>query len=302
MVIAFGEVLWDILPSGKKLGGAVANCAYRLHQLGTPVSFVSRIGDDELGKEALDILKEKGLPCPMLQMDSHKPTGTVDVSVSPEGDADYVINKDVAYDYIESNEALLKAASTAKALVFGNLIQRELTSRNTLYELLDAAPQALKIVDINLRKDCYSEETVRQSLARTDIVKLNDKEVQVVSSLIGLKAADKESFCSEVLETFDVSTVLVSLGAQGVYAHDKKEGPIKIQGYPAKVADTVGAGDNFTAGFVHKRLIGADLQQSCEFGNLIGAIVATKTGGMPSLSMDEIQEYKSSHEKLRASA
>ena len=302
MVIAFGEVLWDLLPSGRQLGGAVANCAYRLHQLGTPVSFVSRIGDDELGAEAVDILKQKGLPCPMLQTDNQRPTGTVDVSVSSEGDAEYVINKGVAYDYIECSDKLLQAATGAKAIVFGNLIQRQEQSRSTLYKLIDAAPDALKIVDINLRKDCFTKETVTQSFVRTDVLKLNEKEVGVVSELLELNCDSKEDFCKQATEKFGVTTILVSLGKDGVYAYDVNDGSLRIPGYSIKVADTVGAGDNFTAGFVHKRLQGAGLEQSCSFANLIGSMVATKVGGMPSISKEDIEQYRQSHHLHQAVA
>lgn len=292
MVIAFGEVLWDLLPSGKKLGGALANCAYRLYQLGTPVLLVSRVGEDALGNEAKEILDSIGLPCSMLQTDPEKPTGIVDVTISPEGDADYVINRDVAYDYITCTDELLTLAKNAKAIVFGNLIQREKISRETLYKILESAPNALKIVDINLRKDCYSAETLKQSLLRTDVLKLNEKEVQVVSSMLELKSDNQQDFCREVSEKFNVSTILVSLGARGVYAFDEKEGDLYIPGFPINVTDTVGAGDNFTAGFIHERLNGANLEKACLFANLIGSLVATKVGGMPSISPKDIEEYQ----------
>jgi fructokinase len=288
MVIAFGEVLWDILPSGEQLGGAVANCTFRLHQLGTPTRLISRLGDDAHGKKALEILKSKGLSCDLIQTDLKHPTGTVDVTISPEGDADYVINPEVAYDYIEAREEDTTLASQAQAIVFGNLIQRNEVSRNTLYQLLEAAPDALKVIDINLRKDCYSKQTIQESLARTDVLKLNDKEVTIVTEFLGLKAKSFEAFCEEVAATYSVSSTLISLGSKGVYAFDTKEGHIEIAGYSCKVVDTIGAGDNFLAGFVHTRLQGKNLSDSCDFANLIGALVTTKVGGMPILEEYEI--------------
>jgi len=296
MIIAYGEVLWDILPTGKMLGGAVGNCAYRLHQLGTHVSLISRIGDDELGHEALGILKDKELPCPLLQIDQKYPTGTVDVTISSEGDADYQINTGVAYDNIELTNDLLEAAKSADVILFGNLIQRCEKSRNTLYSLIEAAPQALKIVDINLRKDCFTKETVLESVSRTDVLKLNLKEVSTVSELIGISSETKEDFCDQVSKKYNVSTILITLGDDGIYAFDSKEGDIRLPGYNVKVADTVGSGDNFTAGFVHKRLLGESLEKCCMFANLIGSLVATKVGGMPSLTQKDIENHQATHQ------
>ena len=158
-------MLWDILPAGRQLGGAVANCAFRLHQLGNQVSFVSKVGEDSLGNEAIRILSEKGLNTSAIQVDTSRATGTVEVSISLQGNAEYAIRKNVAYDFIESGKKLLAPARAASAILFGNLIQRGACSKNTFYGLLEeAGPKPLKVVDINLRKDCYSHETVKQSL------------------------------------------------------------------------------------------------------------------------------------------
>jgi fructokinase len=290
MVLAFGEVLWDILPSGEQLGGAVANCTFRLHQLGTPARLISRLGNDAHGKKALEILTSKGLSSDLIQIDQKHPTGTVDVTISPEGDADYVINPKVAYDFIEIEETHLRLAAQAKSIVFGNLIQRNEVSRNALYQLLEAAPNALKVIDINLRKDCYSKQTIHESLSRTDVLKLNDKEVRIVTEFLGLKAKSLEAFCEKVATAYSISSILISLGSKGVYAFDVHEGHIELAGYSVKVVDTIGAGDNFLAGFVHTRLQGKSLTDSCDFANLIGALVTTKVGGMPVLEEHEIKE------------
>ncbi len=302
MVIAFGEVLWDLLPSGEQLGGAVANCAFRLHQLGTPARLISRIGNDDLGKKALTILSEKGLPTDLIQLDNKYPTGTVDVTISPEGDADYVINKDVAYDFIEFNDELQKLASEAGAIVYGNLIQRRETSRNSLYALLESAKNALKVIDINLRKECYTPQTILESVSRTDVLKLNDKEVDVVKEFLKIDVRTFEGFCEELANTYAISTILISLGSNGVYAFDTKEGHIELKGYPSNVVDTVGAGDNFTAGFIHKRLQGESLLNACDFANLLGSLITTKRGGMPALNKDDISAYRESHSGTRVFA
>jgi fructokinase len=289
MIITYGEVLWDLLPSGEQLGGAVANCSLRLHKLGNQVAFISRLGNDDLGIKAREILQAKGLSCDLIQTDESHPTGTVDVSLNSDGDADYVINKEVAYDFIEINQTIRDLAKATHAIVFGNLIQRNSVSRNTLYELLENAPQALKIIDINIRKDCYTTETVRESVQRTDVLKLNDKEVTIVSDMLKIPAPSYKAFCKEISEKFNLQSVLISLGSKGMFAYDTTEGYVELPAYKIKIADTVGAGDNFTAGFTHKRLQGKSFHECCDFANLLGALAASKSGGMPEISEEEIR-------------
>jgi fructokinase len=288
MILAFGEVLWDLLPSGKQLGGAVANCAFRLQQLGNEVMLVSKLGSDDLGAEARRILTEKGLSCTCIQTDSNYPTGTVDVTIDNAGDADYVINPEVAYDYIETDENLLSLARNAEAIVFGNLIQRNLVSRSSLYTLLDIAPDALKIIDINIRKDCYTSETLKESVKRTDVLKLNEKEVEILSQVLNIPVPSLDFFCMNIADTYQLQSVLVSLGSRGVFAFDSTEGIVSFPAHEVRIADTVGAGDNFTAGFTHARINGKSFPQCCKFANLLGALASSKAGGMPEITSEEI--------------
>jgi fructokinase len=292
MIITYGEVLWDLLPSGKQLGGAVANCSLRLQKLGHQVAFISRLGSDDLGVQARNILQAKGLSCDYIQTDELHPTGTVDVSLNSDGDADYVINKEVAYDFIEINQSMIELAKNARAIVFGNLIQRNSVSGNTLYQLLETAPQALKVIDINIRKDCYTTETVRESVQRTDVLKLNDKEVVIVSDMLKIPAPSYKTFCEAISEKFHLQSVLISLGSKGTFAYDTTEGYVELPAYNIKIADTVGAGDNFTAGFTHKRLQGKSFHECCDFANLLGALAATKPGGMPEITDQEIGDLQ----------
>ena len=162
-IVAFGELLWDLLPSGAQLGGAPANFALRAQGVGCKVSLVTRIGNDAYGKEALATLKTLGLDTSCVQIDERLPTGTVDVQLSEQGNASYHIVKNVAYDHIALVPELEELSSTVDLICFGTLSQRALVSRSTLYSFIEMCPRAIKLVDINLRKECYSPETVRRS-------------------------------------------------------------------------------------------------------------------------------------------
>lgn len=288
-VLSFGEILWDLLPSGKVLGGAPANLTFRLQELGTSAAFISRIGQDELGKELRAGLEEKGFDLTYLQEDPTLPTGTVPVTLGPKGDASYVITPGVAYDNIELTKELVEAASHCRAFCFGTLVQRTEKSRNTLYELLEIAHAALKVLDINLRKDCFTEETIRTSLQKADLLKLNKEETQVVRQLLGMKARTFKEFAVEAMDRFHLQLVLVTSGGDGNWAFTPDGAELHIRGYKVPVADTVGSGDNFTAAFLHKRLMREDLEHCCLFGNKIGALVASKKGGMPHISAADIR-------------
>lgn len=290
MIMTFGEILWDLFPHGKQLGGAVANCSVRLQNLGHKTYFISRLGNDALGIEALNILKEKGLNLELIQIDPSHTSGTVEVVLNDKGEADYTINEFVAYDYIEvtsTQHTLLKEAS---AIVFGSLIQRSEVSKKSLYHLLDMANDALKIVDINLRKDCYTMDTIRESLIIADVLKLNDEEVTTLSTMFSIESDSISDFCTTIAKQFNLKSVLVTLGDKGVQAWDRLEGFLELSAHKIEVVDTVGAGDNFTAGFVHGRLNNMNFEASCRLANAFGALAASKAGGMPEISMDEVRQ------------
>lgn len=294
-VLAIGEILWDVLPTEKLLGGAPANFCHRLRQLGVNARMVSRAGDDQLGRELIAGLKALTFDLTLVQQDPLHPTGTVDVTLSSDGDPTFVINTVVAYDYLEPTLQLLNAASTADLICFGTLVQRSEVTRSTIYAVLDAAPHATKFLDINLRKDCYSPDTVRGSLRRADILKLNTGEVHVIADLLNIPTRSLHEFATHVSEQFEIDTVLVTLGAQGVYARRSNGESCTVPGVSISVVDTIGSGDSFAAGFVSKRLLSAPLEECCHFGNLIGALNATKKGGMPDISPAEVSAFVAQH-------
>ena len=185
-ILAFGEVLWDLLPTGPVLGGAPFNFAHRLHGLGERARMVSRLGADDLGEAALAAITAAGMETGLLQTDPQRPTGTVHITFDADSVADIRITPDAAYDGIDLTPALLDASAAADCLCFGTVAQRGPVSRTTLHALLDAAPQALKLYDINLRRDCFSQETVDASLARTDVLKLNGQEAGMLARMFDL--------------------------------------------------------------------------------------------------------------------
>ncbi|MCB0352149.1 MAG: carbohydrate kinase [Bdellovibrionales bacterium] len=289
-VLSFGELLWDMLPSGKVLGGAPANFALRVSELGEVVRVCSRVGDDALGKEALSLLRELGLSDDLVQKDPSTPTGTVDVTLSQTGTPSYTINRGVAYDEIELTDELVRFATQANLICYGTLVQRSQKTRETLYSLLEAAqPDAEKFYDVNLRKDCFSADTVRNSLKYSSIFKLNDEEVPVVCELLGLSAMEPIAFLRDAIERFSLNACLVTLGHRGLIAGSKSGQVVYVPGFQVSVTDSIGAGDACSAGFAVEYLRSGELRAAGELGNALGALVSSKTGGMSRVTADELR-------------
>lgn len=294
-VLAIGELLWDVLPTGKLLGGAPANCCFRLGQLGVSARMASRIGSDTLGDEMAEALRAKGFNLSLVQRDETLPTGTVDVFLRDDGSPDFTINPGVAYDNLEATDELLAAAKESALICFGTLIQRTPRARASLYTILDTATESSRFLDINLRKDCYSKETVMGSLERATILKLNSGEVATVAQLIGLSASSERERVAEMLHHFELESVLVTRGEQGVYALHRNGDEVELPGIAVQVVDTIGSGDSFSAGFIARRLVDAPLKECCYFGNINGALNASRKGGMPDISTAEVEEFAAEH-------
>jgi fructokinase len=286
-VIAFGELLWDIFPTAEALGGAPSNFAYRINSLGHDGWLVTRLGKDDRGKRAADIVRANGMSLNYVQWDEKKPTGTVPVQLDTAGSPTFTIVPDVAYDYIEITPELLALAAQADCICFGTLIQRAEISRRTLHALLDAAPQALKVLDLNLRKDCYTEQTIADSIARADILKLNETEAEILARIFQLPDTFA-SFAPAAVAKWNLTACVVTLGAKGIVAANNKNNFIQIPGHKVNVIDTVGAGDAFTAGFVHCILEERPLAHCCNFANALGALVAQTRGGMAPIKIADI--------------
>jgi fructokinase len=289
-VLIYGEILWDILPNQKLIGGAPCNVSYRLSSLGVENILISKIGNDALGKEMLQEIQAKKIDSKYIAVDSRYPTGTVNVTLNEFGDPSFLINQNTAYDYIELDNQILSFAQVAKIFYYGSLIQRNLKSRDTLYTLLNSASSAIKICDINIRKNCFTEETILNSLRFADILKLNLSEIHILSEVTGIKFLNKYKFIEELFRNFNLRAVIVTLGSEGIIAAEDEDYIFEIPSENVKVCDTIGAGDSFTAGLIYGIINKLTFYDSCSLGNKIAALTVTKKGGMPVFSEQEIKQ------------
>jgi fructokinase len=276
--VAFGEVLWDLLPSGRVLGGAPFNFIHRVASIGDRGVMISRLGEDDPGREALDAMKALGMDTACIQRDSQRPTGTVPVSLDAAGTPVFTILPDVAYDFIEPAAAAEAAVASADCFCFGTLIQRSPVSAGTLHGLLDSFRGKLRVLDLNLRSDCWTPESVRSSIGRADVLKLNDEEAAAIAALYGLEGMPVCGFPVALLGRTRLSHVVITLGPGGAFAVSGSGEVAYEPAYAVEVVDTVGSGDAFTAGFAHGLLEGWPLACSVRFGNALGACVARQRG------------------------
>jgi fructokinase len=293
-IVSYGEVLWDLLPSGAVLGGAPFNFLYRVNSLGHRGVMVSRLGEDELGGRALEIVEELGLETGYLQRDGRHPTGTVEVSFDERRNPDYRIIPQVAYDFIEPEQRLHELIRQADCLCFGTLIQRHSVSRDTLYRLLPSFSGSFVLLDINLRQDCYTGGSVLESIARADILKLNDGEAAVVAGLYDGSSGgsvDLKRFAEILFSRSDLRYLVVSLGERGAFAASRSGEAVYHPAFSVILQDPVGSGDAFSAGFLDALLSGRDLAGACRLGNALGALVASQEGATRALSRSQIEEF-----------
>lgn len=280
-IVGLGELLWDLFPSGRQLGGAPANFAYCSHLLGDNGTVVSRVGADELGNEIRESLATFGLTDDFVQSDDEHPTGTVKVKLDKAGQPDFTITYPSAWDFLEWTAPLQHLAKSADAVSFGSLAQRSPKSKQTIAAFLDALrPEAAKVFDVNLRQSFYSAEVLRESISRATIVKLNHDEVPKAAALLDLPAKDLRSFGREILGHFRLPLICITRGENGSLLLSPTE-EHDHPGYRVKVRDAVGAGDAFTAGLVNQVLHGVPLAAANDFANRMGAWVASNSGAMP---------------------
>lgn len=290
-IAAFGELLWDLLPTGKVLGGAPANFIYRINSFGDEGTLLSKVGNDRAGKEARESLIRLGVSDENIQTDYEFPTGTVEVTIDEFGNADFNICTDVAYDHIEINAEMMEAFSEADCVCFGTLVQRYGISKNTLRELIHQSEGVVKFLDINLRRKCYTATSIEDSLLMANILKTNDEELKITKELLGLKGENLKDLAREVIEKYDLDMVLCTLGSHGAFCLTCDLSFHYDPGYQVVLGDTVGAGDAFSAGFVHYYMNGFPIGEALQFGNASGALVATTTGATSPISKEEILEF-----------
>lgn len=288
-IVGLGELLWDVLPAGKQLGGAPTNFAYVARLLGNQAFVASRIGDDEHGREALARLAQLGLSTLYVQRDEKHSTGIVRIDLDEQGEASYTNSPDDAWDYLEWSPQWKALASRTDAVCFGTLAQRSTASRLTIQKFLQATrPDALRIFDVNLRHSFVTPELLTASLEAANVVKLNSDELARVSAMLELGGRGSHAFANRLLQVFDLDLIAITRGADGsllVTAEDMVEHP----GFRVFVADTIGAGDAFAATLAHYSLQGASLEQISEAANRTGAWIATQTGATPLINPDEFE-------------
>ena len=290
LVLGIGELLWDLLPGGPRLGGAPANFTVMAGRLGNHATILSRIGRDDLGRQAVHLLDPLPADTSYLQIDPMHETGRVSVSLS-NGQPEYTIHQPAAWDSLELSDDWVKLAERADAICFGSLAQRNVESRQTIQTLAaQTSSRCVRIFDVNLRPPFYSSEVIQESLELATVVKMNDAEVPLVLALLGMaveedgSAASLRSGAERLLSEFPtLQMVAVTRGGHGSLLVTRDEWH-EHPGFPVRVADTIGAGDAFTAAIAHYLLRGAELPILNEAGNRWGSWVASQSGAMPPLA------------------
>ena len=283
-IVGLGEVLWDILPSGRKLGGAPANFAYHVSQFGLPGCGVSAVGRDDLGLEIVEKLDLKNIESTIATVD--RPTGTVEVTVDTAGIPSYDIRPDVAWDHIPFTPELEELARNTRAVAFGSLAQRSPESRDTIVKFISAmpdTPDTLIVFDINLRQNHYTKETVEQSLRLCNVLKINDEELETLKQMFGIKVEGPAASCRELINICGLKMVILTCGTEGSFVFSANGDESFISTPQVEVADTVGAGDSFTAAFIASLLRGFSVEDAHQRAVETAAYVCTQPGAMPPL-------------------
>ncbi len=282
-VVGLGEALWDVLPEGKKLGGAPANFAYHAGQfLGQDNTIaVSALGEDKLAEETIESLKAHGLTFLMPRVPY--PTGTVQVTLDEQGIPSYDIKENVAWDNIPFDSDVQAIARQCRAVCFGSLAQRNVVSRETIQRFLDLTPaDCMKIFDINLRQNFYSKEVIQESLRRCNVLKINDEELVIIGRMFGYPGLDIENKCWLILGKYNLDMLVLTCGTNGSYVFTP--GQMSFQETPkVEVADTVGAGDSFTGSFCAAIISGMPVADAHRRAVEVSAYVCTQNGAMPEL-------------------
>lgn len=293
LIIGLGEVLWDIFPDSRRPGGAPSNVAFQATQLGLNGVVASRVGQDPLGNELLEVLEEKGLDTSLIQRDADHETGRVTVDMSDGGHPDYVIHENTAWDNLQATSELLDAAGHAAAVCFGTLAQRSQVSRETIHQVLDTCTDDCLIVyDVNLRQNWYEAEWIERSLEQASVLKLNHEEAHIIGDLLDISTEEMDGFAMDLHEHHGIDLVCMTRAENGCWLWTSFE-EVDVPGRPVDVVDAVGAGDAFTAALIASQLWGWPLQQSAEFANTIGGLVASHSGAMPDLA-EPIAQLKAS--------
>ncbi|MDJ1500800.1 carbohydrate kinase [Xanthocytophaga agilis] len=287
LIVCFGEILWDVLPTSKQPGGAPMNVAADLRNFGVNAQLISRVGNDELGSELLDFLKQKGISTELVQTGQSHLTGVAKANVSDANEVTYKIVQPVAWDYIQLTQSMEQTVKQSNFFVYGSLVARSQQSQETLLSLLKIAPH--KVFDVNLRAPHYTRELVEDLLHQAHIAKLNEHELAELAAWYG-DSTELHTTMQALQDRYSLDTICVTLGAQGA-ALLNKDGFFQQSGFIVEVKDTIGSGDAFLAAFLYKTLQNEVPQKTLEFACATGAFLATKQGATPQFSEEDIYSF-----------
>lgn len=286
-VVCFGEILWDNLISGRRLGGAPLNVCYHLNKLGVDSKIIAQVGGDQDGRDIIQELKRLDIHSAYCSVSPNKPTSTVEVLVDTSQDISYDIREDVAWDYIESSPDIEQLVEGSAALVFGSLIARHTVSRNTLYQLVRRS--TFRVFDVNLRHPHYTQDLIINLLSITNLLKLNEAELKIISEWLDGGHLSMDRQVSMLQERFpDIQEIILTLGADGARYYSGKTLFI-VQGQPVEIKDTVGSGDAFLAGFLAYKLKGNTIPESLQAGIHLSSFVAGQQGACPEYIPDALK-------------
>jgi len=291
VIVGIGEILWDMLPSGKVIGGAPANFAYHAQELGESSIVVSCIGNDELGREIISSLEKKDMPTEFLYIDKSHPTGVVSARINKEGKPSYLIQEEVAWDYIPTSTLIRELAFKSAAVCFGTAAQRSQLSRMTIQTFVGLMEQdSIRVFDINLRQNFYSQDVIETSLSLANVLKLNVNELSVVKKLLRLNG-DEKKILNELSRKYSLNLIALTRGREGsiLFTEGKTS---NHEGHKINVEDTVGAGDAFVAGLVTGMLRGYELDDLHNKANRVASYICSKRGATPSLTNEIRKLFK----------
>jgi fructokinase len=286
-VICFGEILWDNLPNGRLAGGAPMNVAYHLRKAGVDSHLISKIGNDNAGKELIEFISSKGIPSQLVQVDPFQSTSEVIGTLHANNEMTYDIVYPTAWDFITWYDQFEKEIPTADVFIFGSLASRNDISKTTLLQLLAASKYAA--FDVNLRAPHYSKEGIKELLEKSNLVKVNEHEISILGNWFTTYQTEAEQ-AKSLINQFNMDTVIVTKGDKGSSLYSPTT-ELHQDSHEITVVDTVGSGDSFLAGFIAKKLNGSSTEEAFEFANKLGAFIATKAGACPEYTASDLDEF-----------
>ncbi len=290
--VCFGEVLWDIFPAGSRAGGAPFNVAYNLDKMGVEVQMISKVGNDELGKNLLEKIDSWEISTDHIQIDNEKPTGTVIANFDEHGEAHYDIVNDVAWDNIQITPEHKELIQNSEAFVFGSLIARNEESKNTLLELIELSK--FRVFDVNFRPPFIDFELIKTLLHKANLVKMNKAELRTIIEFFGEEYIDEDISIKHIQNYFDLNEIVLTKGSKGARYFVGSEN-YTFSAVSIDVQDTVGSGDSFLAGFLSKRIQGKNPQEIMKQAVSLGAFITSKSGACPDYSYEEFKSFREEH-------